>query len=265
MAASSPWIGYDVPATFLLQPSRREVAALADRFYAPETPRDGVFVLSEDESRHLARVSRRAEGETVEVFDGRGGGFLATITKIGKGRVELTVQSPLDERAVPRDLTLLVAVPKGDRFDWLVEKATEIGVSRLIPLRADRSVVDPRSAKLDRLRRTIIEASKQCGRNRLMTLEEPMGSRDAFHSGPAANRWIAHSGGDPPEHEATSGTPSPAALAVGPEGGWTEDEINQASRAGWAILGLGSTRLRVETAALVGSVILIHQAGGPRS
>jgi 16S rRNA (uracil1498-N3)-methyltransferase len=238
---------------------------LADRFYGPEPPRDGVIVLSEDESRHLARVSRRVEGETVEVFDGRGGGFLATITRIGKSGVELTVQSALDDRATPLDLTLLVAAPKGDRLDWLVEKATEIGVTRLIPIRADRSVVDPRSAKLDRLRRTIIEASKQCGRNRLMTLDDPMSSRDAFRMVPAANRWIAHAGGNTLQTEAKQATHAKAALAVGPEGGWTEDEINQARQEGWAILGLGKTRLRVETAALVGSVILINQAGGPRS
>ena len=80
---------------------------------------------------------------------------------------------PLPERRPPFPLVLASAVPKGDRFDWLVEKATELGVERLIPLVTERSVVEPGPAKLTRLRRTIIEASKQCRRNRLMVLDPP--------------------------------------------------------------------------------------------
>ena len=145
---------------------------MSSRFYCPDPPRDGRFRLGAEESRHLARVSRHVAGDLVELFDGQGFATLARVVEVGKDRVELIAEGEPIPEARPRcSLTLATAIPKGDRFDWLVEKATEIGVGRLIPLVTERSVVDPRESKLERLRRTIIEACKQSGRNRLMTLE----------------------------------------------------------------------------------------------
>src|SRR4051812_23439804 len=142
---------------------------MADRFYCPDPPVEGFLTLSGDEARHLIRVRRLGPGDVVEVFDGRGTALRAEVAGVGRDRVELAVRGgPLPDRVAPCLLTLATAVPKADRFDWLVEKATELGVARLVPLRTERSVVDPRATKLDRLRRAIIEAAKQCGRNRLM-------------------------------------------------------------------------------------------------
>ena len=127
---------------------------LADRFYCPDSPVNGRVLLEGDEARHLIRVRRVARGECVEIFDGRGSAIRAEVADLGRDRVELVVLGPAVSIREPRCLlTLATAVPKGERFDWLVEKATELGVARLTPIVTERSVVDPRSAKLDRLRR----------------------------------------------------------------------------------------------------------------
>lgn len=234
---------------------------MADRFYCPELGQDGPILLGGDEARHLARVARRGVGEVVEIFDGRGLGFEARIVAVGKDQVECERLGGVADRLAPLDLTLCVAPPKGDRFDWLVEKATEIGVSRLIPVRAARSVVDPRSGKIDRLRRLVIEASKQCGRNRLMRIEDPMTATQVFSQEKAPILVLAEMSG-------AQGGPGEilprgeVALAIGPEGGWTADEIVRAHEEGWASVSFGATRLRVETAAIVGATALFQRAAG---
>jgi 16S rRNA (uracil1498-N3)-methyltransferase len=213
-------------------------------------------VLVGDEARHLSRVLRLGPGDHVELFDGRGTAFRAEIVRIGKDDVDLQVEESLPDRCLSCRITLATAVPKGERFDWLVEKATEMGVDRLVPLATKRSVVDPRPAKLDRLRRRIIEAAKQCGRNRLMELA-PMCDWSTFvldaHD---PDKLLAHPGGVPPARWRHLQPAKSVTLAVGPEGGFSYDELDVARAAGWAVVGLGTTKLRVETAALVGCAII---------
>jgi 16S rRNA (uracil1498-N3)-methyltransferase len=197
-------------------------------------------------------------GECVEIFDGRGQAYLAKVENLGKDRVELSIQELLPSQPTPAlELTLATAVPKGDRFDWLVEKATELGVARLVPLISERSVVDPRTAKLDRLRRAISEAAKQCRRDRLMELEPPVEwSRLVERSD--GLRLVAHPGGRPVAL-ALGGSSSSlkATLALGPEGGFTEAEVAASTARGWLCVSLGPTILRVETAAIAGSAALL--------
>jgi 16S rRNA (uracil1498-N3)-methyltransferase len=235
---------------------------MADRFYCPDPPTSGRLVLGPEESRHLARVRRVALGEIVEVFDGRGQGYRAEVLALGKDRAELGIVANTADRAAPVELTLATAVPKGERFDWLVEKATELGVARLVPLRTERSTVDPRAAKLDRLRRVVVEASKQCGRNRLMDLAEPIAWADLLDRGEtAANQLLAHPGGGSILGvDGIAGVP--AVLAVGPEGGFTDEELRAARERGWRVVGLGPTILRIETAALAGCAVLLAKATG---
>lgn len=240
---------------------------MADRFYCPDPPRSGRFLLEGDEARHLLRVRRLGLKDQVELFDGRGSATAAEVTAVGRDRVELVaLGSRLHDRNLPCRLTLATAVPKGERFDWLIEKATELGVARLIPIITERSVVDPRDAKLDRLRRRVVEASKQCGRNLLMELDRPTpwstliknGSGDevrllAHPNGIARGRWPRSQGGA-------------VTLAVGPEGGFSDAEVDEAQIQGWSIVGLGPTLLRIETAGLVGaSSVLAQYEGGDGS
>jgi len=226
---------------------------VSDRFYCPGPWSDGRAVLVGDEARHLARVRRVGVGARVALFDGRGRSATAEVVEVGRDRVGLTILSEGPAgRALAGPLVLATAVPKGERFDWLVEKATELGVSRLVPILAERSSVDPRGTKLDRLRRLVVEASKQSGRCRLMDIDEPTPLADWLGSGGEGlgSRYIAHPGassiGAYPRPDLAGGI----VVAVGPEGGFTDDEVDRATRSGYRTIGLGPTTLRVETAAV---------------
>jgi 16S rRNA (uracil1498-N3)-methyltransferase len=233
---------------------------MAERFFCAEPPLGDQLTLHAEESRHLSRVRRLGPGDVVEVFDGRGFATRAQVVAVARDRVELrVVGEPLRDRLAPCRLTLATAVPKGERFDWLVEKATELGVARLVPLVTEHSVVDPRSAKLDRLRRRIVEAAKQCGRNRVMELDPPTAWASFVLQVVDQPRLLAH-----PDGLATPAWPRPrsggsATLAVGPEGGFSDSEVASARAAGWLPVTLGETRLRIETAGLAGcSILLAH-------
>ncbi|MBX6314173.1 MAG: 16S rRNA (uracil(1498)-N(3))-methyltransferase [Isosphaeraceae bacterium] len=231
---------------------------MADRFYCPDPPVAGRWTLAGEEARHLARVRRLGAGDLVEVFDGRGMAYRAEVCMVGKDHVELAaVGSPITEPVPGVHLTLATAVPKGERFDWLVEKAVEVGVARLVPLQTERSVVDPRAAKLERLRRLVIEASKQCGRSRLMEIGSPMPLADYLGLEAAPIRLLAHPGGSLAPSWPRGEPGGRAALAIGPEGGFTDAEVAAARAAGWQLVGLGPTILRIETAGLVGAALIL--------
>lgn len=238
---------------------------MAERFFCPNLPRNGQIKLEGDESRHLSRVLRLGPGDVVEVFDGDGFATRAEVIAVARDRVDLNaVGDPLPDRVAPYRLTLVTAAPKGERFDWLIEKATEMGVERLVPIVTERSVVDPGVAKLDRLRRRIVEASKQCGRNRLMTLDRPLPwSRWLVERPSAAHRLIAHPGGLPPRAWPKAQVGGTIAIAVGPEGGFTEAEVEAARASGWQVVALGATLLRIETAGLTGCAALLALCEGP--
>jgi 16S rRNA (uracil1498-N3)-methyltransferase len=231
---------------------------VSDRFYCPDPSRDGRYYLTRDESRHLTRVCRLGAGDRVEIFDGRGFVTGAEIVAASVDRVELVaVGGPIVEHMPACSFVLATAIPKGDRLDWLVEKAVELGVDRFIPMIAERSVVVPRDTKLDRLRRTIVEASKQCGRPRLMVLEEPVEWSALVTTLPVARKFLADRRGAPAASWRRIERGQVVALAVGPEGGFTESERARAIDADWFPIRLGYSTLRVETAGLAGVAALL--------
>jgi 16S rRNA (uracil1498-N3)-methyltransferase len=231
---------------------------VAARFYCPDGARDGRWRLGAEEARHLSRVCRLGVGDTVEIFDGEGHATKALVVKVESHGVELTPLSPpLPERLGPFPLTLASAVPKGDRFDWLVEKATELGVERLIPIVTERSVVEPGDSKLARLRKSIIEASKQCRRDRLMILDPPMRWDQFVGLYPQSLRFLADPQGIAPSRWPTIPPGEPVILAVGPEGGFTPSEQQAGNLAGWLTVSLGTHILRIETAGLAGCAALL--------
>jgi 16S rRNA (uracil1498-N3)-methyltransferase len=217
----------------------------------------GPASLEGDEAQHLARVMRAEVGDEVVLFDGSGAEFVGRITGIGRNRVELEVR---ERREIDRELrirlTLAVTLPRGERQRWLVEKATELGAAVLVPLITERGVARPGDHAIERLRRAVIEASKQCGRNRLMRISPPIEVCQYVTAAPReAVRWIAHpSDGN---HSARSiaerlGAAREAThviAAIGPEGGFTPREVEAALSAGWEPIDLGRRTLRVETAA----------------
>jgi 16S rRNA (uracil1498-N3)-methyltransferase len=238
-----------------LRTSRRQqlapgAPAMSRRCFS-ETPIEGSHAtLGGGEAHHLLHVLRATPGMNVVLFDGSGAEFDAEVTHCGRSSVELNV---LARREVSRELsfslTLGVALPKGDRQRWIVEKAVELGVSRLVPL------VTERSEKLgsEKLSRYVIEASKQCGRNRLMEIAEPRRWADWLslpEDATGSHRsWVAHPTGRPLA-AADLQEPLPTWLAIGPEGGLTDEEVHAAVVAGWEVVGLGPRILRIETAAV---------------
>ncbi len=235
-----------------------DVSTVSDRFYCPTLTGAEKVVLQGDEARHLARVSRRKPGDRVEIFDGRGRGVQAQIESIQRDEVWLTVLHEVQDRVQSINLHLFVAPPKGDRFDWLVEKATELGIASLTPIRTSRTIVDPRSTKIDRLRRLVIESTKQCGRNNLMDLGESTPFSQILQNTSHEVRFLGHAEIriDPTPLITPGGS---VALAIGPEGGWTYEELGAARQAAWLPVPFGPTRLRIETAAIVGAASLFDR------
>lgn len=235
---------------------------MADRYYA-EGPicfePDGVsrVTLGGSEAHHLIHVMRAGPGACVVLFDGSGAEFPARVERAGRAEVELTILRRQEvDRELPRHVTLAVSLPKGDRQRWLVEKTVELGVTELIPLAVARSVAQPVRQALDRLRRTVIEASKQCGRNRLMRIAEPTdwpALIEATREEP--QRWLAHPSLDGHSAERLPEPGDRVLMAVGPEGGFTEEEVALAAAACWQPIDLGPRTLRTETAALAMAVL----------
>jgi 16S rRNA (uracil1498-N3)-methyltransferase len=223
---------------------------MSERFFLTQPPRDGRAVLTGDEARHLARVMRCAVGDEVVVFDGCGTSWRARVATIGRDEVGLELGAAAIASATPRvPLTLAVALPKGERQKWLVEKLTELGVARLVPLATTRGVAEATPAAVERLARGVIEACKQCGRDTLMEIAPPRSvaeiARDLGHG---VTLVVADRDGLPLDTSAGEGRPIIA--VVGPEGGLTAEELATLEAAGGRRVSLGPHVLRVETAAI---------------
>jgi 16S rRNA (uracil1498-N3)-methyltransferase len=222
------------------------------RYYAPQLSNAESCELEGSEFHHLARVMRASVGDQVVLFDGQGNAAEAQVVEISNSRASLRILNRSRDPEQAPVVVLATAVPKADRFRWLVEKATELGVSRLIPLQTARSVTEPGSAKLDKIRATVIEACKQSGRNRLMAID-PLTSWQSFilAAGGIGRLLIADPGGAVRLSlcEAKE-TGRALVLVVGPEGGLTDVEVIQAVDAGGRCISLGSQILRTETAAI---------------
>lgn len=226
----------------------RNLQGMSERFYVPGPLGPGPVELEGPEAHHLAAVCRVRQGDQVILFNGDGCEYPAQVTEVGRRRVSVEV---LGVDRIGRELgfPLIVAapLPKGDRGQFLIEKLTELGVTCFVPLSTERSIVHPREAKLEKLERHVIEASKQCGRNVLMKIE-PLVKWETFcrRADLPSCKIVAHPQGDAEVSFAGAGS---VALAVGPEGGFTDDEVARA--AGWRPLSLGPRILRIETAAFM--------------
>jgi 16S rRNA (uracil1498-N3)-methyltransferase len=231
---------------------------MSDRFYSAELITTERVTLDGPEAHHLLHVMRAAVGDPITLFDNSGAELPAVIEKLGRSSVDLRVVERVEiDRELPFALTIGVALPKGDRQKWLVEKLTELGVTTLVPLETARGVAQPTASALERLERSVIEAAKQCGRNRLMRIAEPQTWSDWLSKSPiagdsqspVARRLIAHPGGTQLSTVPIA-VAQPTAIAIGPEGGLTDEEVATATSAGWQTIDLGPRILRVETAAI---------------
>jgi len=226
------------------------------RFFVDHPITSAQAILAGSEAHHLQHVLRGSVGDEVILLDGSGHEFVARVTRLARAHVELVVlESRLVDRELPREMVMGVALPKADRQRWLIEKLVELGVARVVPLRTQRSVVHPDQQSLVKLQRSVKEASKQCGRTRLLEVAEIVPLADYLQTTPAsASKWIADPAGTSPASIPTGA--SSYYLAVGPEGGWADDELSLARAAGWHAVSLGARILRIETACLVLAALL---------
>lgn len=242
-----------------------ERSRMSRRFYYPGSLEAETVRLEGPEAHHLVHVLRAEAGQQVFLFDGAGTEALAEVLGVSRKTADLRICRTIGASEPESGLVLATAVPKGERFRWLVEKATELGVERLVPLHTTRSTVDPRENKLDKLRQTVIEACKQCGRNRLMEIEAPVEWADLLaREATLRPCFVSQPAGEPVSGvTAFAGTPAPL-VAIGPEGGFTEDEIQQGLAAGARLVSLGPRILRIETAAIavaaLRAVTVVHIA-----
>ena len=211
------------------------------------------------QSNYLGSVLRMKRGDQLLIFDGSSGEWLAEVVEAGKKKMTLSILEPTRAQESVPDLWLAFAPVKKGRVDWLVEKAVELGVARLLPVVTRRTIVD--KLNLDRMRAHIVEAAEQCGRTALADIDEPV-KLDAFlkSRGPGRTLYFAdESGGEP---AACVFEPGPALILTGPEGGFTPDEAAaiRASPNARAI-SLGPRILRAETAALAAVAAWMTSAG----
>jgi 16S rRNA (uracil1498-N3)-methyltransferase len=247
---------------------------MSERFYVNLPLAPGAFALDGAEAHHLAAVCRVRPGNEVCLFNGDGCEYPARVTHVARREIALEilrVEQP--QRELPFALEVAAALPKGSRSQFLVEKLTELGVANYVPLACHRSNVHPRDSKREKLERYVIEASKQCGRNVLMKVDEMTAWEMYCARGSLEElRMLAHP--YQAEGKKVSGTFSEelgdfhavdirpekvpdtffrgqaARIAVGPEGGFSNEEVALAIRHGWRAVSLGPRILRVETAAL---------------
>ena len=249
------------------------------RFFAPPAAFAAdtkSLALTVDETRHLRDVLRLRTGDEIYVFDGAGREFQCVVETIGKNSTDVRVVSEVEPASPesPLNLTLAIALLKGEKFDLVIQKATELGIKRIIPLDTDRSDVrlsDEREQKrVTRWRRIALEAAKQAGRAFVPEVTLPLSLNSLLTSGlegedllTVTRLMFSERNGRSLAGPSNDFAESPAHIiaVVGPEGGWTDEELNLGRDAGWEIVTLGGRTLRAETAAIAVVALLQHRFG----
>jgi 16S rRNA (uracil1498-N3)-methyltransferase len=243
MPATPAWPPKSLPRLFVRDP-------LAD---------DGRVELDAGQANYLGNVLRLGEGAQLLVFDGKSGEWLARISESGKKHMTLSVERQTREAETVPDIWLAFAPVKRSQTDWLVEKATELGAARLIPVITQRTIVD--RVRLDRLESIAVEAAEQCGRTRVPDIAEPQ-PLARFLKARDTGRTIYfadESGGEPAAEVFKRG---PSVIIIGPEGGFTDEERAAVRAAQNSVaVSLGPRILRAETAALAALTAYMAIAG----
>lgn len=223
-------------------------------------PGDDV-VIDGEEARHAVRVKRLEVGQDVELFNGRGRVVVAKVSGSRKHprthAWELVVRATaVEERPAPRPrLEVWTAVPKGARLEEMIDQLSQVGAAAWAPLSAVRSVVDPREGKMERLLRVAAESAKQCGRDWLLEIGNGGTLKEALK---APGVIVADASGDGYKPSGSDDAGGQLRLLIGPEGGWTADELRSSADAGARVCSFGRNVMRVETAAVVAAGIVLE-------
>jgi 16S rRNA (uracil1498-N3)-methyltransferase len=231
----------------------------------PESP--SAVEIEGAELHYLTRVRRHGVGDLVEVRDSRGRRYRARVDRVSRSSALLIIEEELAAAPVSWPVTLIVAVPKGRLLDGVVRQASELGIARICPVLAERSTARPSQGRHERWQRIAAEAARQCGRAEPLKLEDTSSLADALERAASAPiRLILDPGsGDQGLADRLSDRTAPdgaVAVVVGPEGGFTGPELDLARRLGYEPVGLGSTILRIETAAVAAATLAVAFAGG---
>lgn len=213
------------------------------------------------EAHHVARVLRLRAGDALAVFDGSGGEWSATVDEVGRDQVRLVVGAPRPgDPEPPVRITLFQSLVRPERIEWVLQKGTEIGVSAFRLVSGERSEAEaPSPARMDRYRRILLEACKQSGRRRIPSLTEgvlddpPPGVLGIVLDTALAARPMGAVLAGPPAEEVW--------IAVGPEGGFADDEVASWASRGWQRASLGPRTLRTETAGSVAASLVLYAWG----
>jgi len=241
------------------------------RFYAPPSAfslATSRVTLDAEEARHLKDVLRLRSGDEVYVFDGEGKEFQCSVEKVGRDSTDLIIAGQVDPAKPESRLQLILAVAllKGEKFDLVVQKVTELGVTRLEPViteRADVRLRDDRDVdkRVARWQRIALEAAKQCGRARLPDITQPVQLKLVLQNEKTQNRLFFSERRGKPLAVNPQQSEERVIAVVGSEGGWTDDEIQMAEDFGWSTVTLGGRILRAETAAITVAVLMQHLYG----
>ncbi|MGD1278715.1 MAG: RsmE family RNA methyltransferase [Tepidisphaeraceae bacterium] len=219
----------------------------------------GRIELPRGEARHVRDVLRLTEDREVEAFDAAGRVGRGRLIAVGPGGVAVQIERIEAPPSRPGAVSVASAVPKSTRADWMIEKLSELGVDRFIPLASRRSVVRPQEGKLARWRRVAEQSAKQSRRVGIMQIEPVVELPDLLEwpLEQGQVRWCLSTGEDAvPMLQLAATMPPSVMLLVGPEGGWAEDELALLAAAGVAAARLTSTVLRIETAAVAAAAIV---------
>ena len=230
---------------------------LARRRFFVDRIHGGEAELTGDDARHLARVLRAGPGQRYELSDNHSA-YLAEISAVGPRRIAFRILEQLPAEAPAPAITLFAALIKFDRFEWLVEKATELGVARIVPVNAalaEKGLASAALKRAERWRKIARESSQQARRVRMPEIAAPAEFSAALTDSSSYRYFLEEQPGAapflrslPPEPARSSA--DTVAILTGPEGGWIDDERAQAKAAGWMPVSLGPSILRAETAAI---------------
>lgn len=208
-------------------------------------------LLNENASHYLSKVLRMQEGRELIVFNGQGGEYFAQIKELGKKQVSIQInQFNQGNRQSTLDLHLAIGISRGERMDWVLQKATELGVTQIIPLITERTEIKMKAEKQDKKmqhwQQIIVSACEQCQRNLLPLLQEPQSIDEWLKTVSTDYRFVLHHRND--QSLSKSSTPKSVTILIGPEGGLSEEEITLAENEKFQSLRLGPRILRTETA-----------------
>jgi len=233
-----------------------------NRIYTPGPLASGNDIaLASAAANHVARVLRMRVGDAISIFDGNGGEYRSEIARVTGNEVVVSVGEHVHGTSEsPLRITITQGIPRSERMDWALQKATELGVAVIAPVIAARSVVrldeSQGAKKLEHWRSIVIGACEQCGRNRIPQVLQPTSLRNHLATHPKEGLRLVLSPTAPGSLAGLTSMPTKVELLIGPEGGLDDDELIQAQNAGFVPVRLGPRVLRTETAAVTALSVL---------